>query len=132
MAAYSIGFLKAPSHFPITISSDLNKYPSQVASKYAAAFPGTSIAQTMTQIVQSDEFKYLSDFRNALSHRGALPRFHPFSTVRALPSSIPSNPKSLPADFLFDEPLVPELTTNIRNWVFASFMQLFNEIDQFI
>jgi hypothetical protein len=88
-----------------------------IADAYKREFPGNPFTNLLGVIASSAELANLQDMRNALSHRGCLGRAAFFSTKEDIPYRIPSNPKALPAEFVYDLELVPALTERQMDWL---------------
>ena len=120
-AAYCLGALARPDVFPVTIDRDLRFYPPQVRDTFLKAYPGHLVGDVLADVLGSSEYERLADLRNVLSHRGTLPRsFH--VSVGTGPHArdgafIPSNPKSISSDWLFNQPVDATLTQVLRTWL---------------
>jgi hypothetical protein len=118
-AAYSVGNLVNASQFAMAVAKDLKFYPSTVAQKYLAAFPGDVLSNTMDAVLKSTEFMRLSDLRNVLSHRGTPPRMH-YASVGAMTSNradaIPENLKDLPSNWIYAREVTESLIADLNDW----------------
>lgn len=132
MAAYSIASVIAPIDFPLEKAGHLNKEPRDVASSYRNWLPHDPFSKLLFEVADSNELRELAGLRNALAHRGVLPRQHFLSTVADIPSSIPSNPKALPIDFDYIASLSDETTAVHVSWVCKTTSQLVAAFNDFL
>ena len=110
LASYCLANPVSKLHFPLAQAAHLNKYPRDVAAAYLRFAPRDPFSVQLSAVANSAELESLSNLRNSLAHRGALPRKAFLSTVADIPAAIPSNPKSLAMDFTHDASLSSETT----------------------
>lgn len=132
MAAYGIASVIAPNHFTLKEPNNLNKKPQDVANSYSEWLPDDPFSKLLCEVAKSTELRELADLRNALAHRGVLPQQHFLSTVADTPSTIPSNPKSLPVDFDNSTSLSYETTAIRVSWVCKTTSQLVAAFNVFL
>ena len=132
MAAYAGGSAKGTSSFRLTADADLLKYPRDVASAFLSDYPTHTFTAVLTGTVDDPELRALQDLRNALAHRGILPRKHFLSTIRDTPSAIPSNPRSIAARIAYDAHLGPDTTAQPLGWVVSVLAPLTRGLRQFL
>jgi hypothetical protein len=132
MAAYCTGNALDPTSFPLASAGHLNKDPSQVVKAYRSWVPQERFTNALFQCSESIELKNLANLRNALAHRGILPRQHFLSTTQSIPSAVPSNPKALAMDFSYDTPLDHATTSIHTKWLRHASKQLMVEFKDFL
>lgn len=105
LATYCLGSAIDQGAFLLDKADRLTKYPKDVANAFTRFDPLNPFSRALTSLVASTEYRALLDLRNALAHRGVLPRQANLSTVSDIPATTPSNPKALAVDFVYDDPL---------------------------
>ena len=116
-SSYCIGSIVDSNKFPIVSPNDLRIYPQDVADAFGDRFPQDTLCTKLTEIIKADEFKKLYNYRNFLSHRGALPRQSHLGGNRDGLTFIPKNPSDLSDNWIHDFEL-NEATTRIpREWL---------------
>jgi len=120
MASYGIASLFQLPGFPINTPGNLVQSPEKITDKFVACPSSLRISSITTAITSHPSYQSLRDLRNTLSHRGLLGRQIFFSTSTPIPSTIPTNPKALPAQFDYANKLVPTLTSDCLDWVILS------------
>ena|SRR5437867_894183 len=126
--AYCLGALGHAAAFSISHERDLRFYPADVERAFAQSFPTAKLTGSLSSLLAASEFKDLTDLRNVLSHRGTLPRSF-FLSVGGGPAAktgayVPSNPKSLSSDWVFDRAVDKRLTQSLRDWLGVSLADL--------
>jgi hypothetical protein len=132
LATYCLGAAIDQTAFPLSKAGHLNKYPHDVAEAFARFESSNPFASTLASVVDSPEYRGLSDLRNALAHRGVLPRQVHLSTVSAIAATIPSNPKALAVDFVPDAPLESESTAKHVRWATSALSRLTADFAAFL
>jgi len=132
MATYCVATALSPEHFQLRQEEHLNKTPREIADAYHAWQPSDEFSKLLSNVAKSDEYKKLKNLRNALAHRGTLPRQHFFSTVSDVPSAIPSNPKALGGDFDYTASLSDATTSIHTQWLCHTASQLVSEFNRFL
>lgn len=134
-AAHCLAALTKPNAFPVSVDSDLRFYPTNVRDAFLKTYPEQPLGAVLAEILKSPDYLRLADLRNALSHRGTLPRsFH--VSVGSGPHSkdgafIPSNPKSVSSDWIFDRRVDAALTDACRTWLGPAQVRLIQAIARF-
>ena len=116
MAVYCLASALAPDKLPLSTAKHLNQTPLDVARAIRSWVPGDAFSERPLAFASSPEMQSLADFRNTLAHRGVLPRHHRLSNAVALPSTLPSNPKALAADFNYNADMSPNTTAAHAGW----------------
>ena len=132
MATYCLAAVLSPSHFPLQKDKHLVRSPCKVAKAHLAWLPADSFPQLLWQIAHSSALAELADLRNALAHRGVLPRRHFFSNVVDMPSAVPSNPKALAGNFYYSASLSDATTSIHTRWLCQIASQLVAECNRFL
>lgn len=126
--AYCLGFLAGTREFPMSHERDLRIHPTNVRDMFTSAFPMDSLTSTIASVLAANEYAQLTDLRNALSHRGTLPRSIFLSVgggnAAKAGAFVPSNPKSLSSDWQFDRVVDAELTRPLLGWLGLSLQRL--------
>lgn len=132
MSAYCLASAAYPTQFELKTAKDLDRTTARVNAAFERWNPLDPLTCALSQVGASGELKRLADLRNALAHRGLLPRQHNLSTSQALPSTVPSNPKDLANDFAYTLPLSPATTAVHTSWVTGSVSLLVQGINSFL
>ena len=132
MAAYCAAAALAPTSIPLTAAKHLILRPSEVAAAYRVWEPSDPFTNSLASVASATELRALEDLRNTLAHRGLLPRQHYLSTVSVVPSTVPSNPKALAADFDYKAALGTATTSAHAMWVLNTTSRLVGEFNFFL
>jgi hypothetical protein len=116
MGVYCVAGALAPDHFPLLLPKHLVQAPHDVANAFEAWLPVDPFGNQLTEVAKSVNLKQLADLRNALAHRGVLPRRHFLSNTVQSPSALPSNPKELGDNFDYDAMLSAATTSEHSRW----------------
>jgi len=131
MAAYAAGSALFPEQFLLLEDRDLNKYPKPIANTYLGWRNDDPLSSTLFCIANSVEIKALEDFRNALSHRGVLPRKSFLGNAFDQPAAIPANPKVLASKFDYSDDLGPHITSRHYIWTCSALNSFLIAFDGF-
>ena len=132
-ATYCLAGAFDDKHFPLSDKRKLRgKSGGSFVDKFKAFNSLDPFVVRLDMIWDASEFDALSDLRNALSHRGTLPRKVWFSTVSDLPDTVPFNPKALAENFVHDSPLTAEATAGHVLWVTTVLSELTTEFAEFL
>lgn len=123
---YCIGGIIVPNKFPMSKSKDLKFYPEKVSKLYIEEFPAEQHSISMASFLTDSQLIQLTELRNVLTHRGDIPRMHFGSTVRNIPSAIPSNPKELSQDWDFSLVLEPKIFDDYLKTISQNLDELMN------
>jgi len=133
MMSYAVGAVLASAHFPLTLAGHLQKHPPAIAEAFRSWVPSDAFTATLISVAGSPELIALTHLRNVLSHRGKLPRKHRLSTTDApQPSSLPSNPRALAQDFLYNLDIAPALTRQHATWTTQACSSIVSELYVFL
>lgn len=132
IGTYCVGSALSPRAFPLLNAVHLNRNPIEVAQKYLAWIPSDTFSQQLVKVANSSELTSLADLRNALAHRGVLPRQHFLSNVGTVPSAVPSNPKALAENFVYDGTLSHATTSVPTAWLRQTTSQVVNAFRDFL
>lgn len=124
-AAFCLGNLLLPNHFPMQDSRDLRFYPEDVARRFKRCFSGTAQVSAMGAVLAASEFRIVSDLRNALSHRVSPPRCHSLvGGDSAGRTTIPRNLRDLPQNWTHTIALEAATFNALGAWLTDSLDQL--------
>lgn len=132
MATYCLCSALAPAVFPLSSAKHLNQSPVVVARilrRWASSDP---FSEKLESVAVSSEFQELSDFRNTLAHRGVLPRHHRLSNAVVLPSTLPSNPKALAEELMYDHEMGPDTTQRHTLWTSRTCSDIVGDLYTFL
>lgn len=132
LASYCLGNPVSKVHFPLAQAGHLKKYPRDVATAYVIFAPDDPFSVQLSAIANSPKFESLSNLRNSLAHRGALPRKAFLSNFADIPAAIPSNPKALALDFTHDASMSDETTAEHVRWTVQELSLLTAEFLNFL
>lgn len=100
-STYWVGTILKPTWFPSN-SKALGLYPTDVAQKFEADFPEDTLTKQMVQCVHNTTYAETKAIRDALSHRGMLPRRFYRGGERDGMATMPTNPKDLSNQWQYD------------------------------
>lgn len=129
MAVYCVAAVLCPSCFALLEAKHLKKYPMNVAKAYGNWLSTDSFSLLLLQVASSDEFEELKGLRDALAHRGVLPRKISLSEK---PSTMPSNPKDLAEHFDYATSLNDETTSIHTLWLRQTTSKLVSAFNDFL
>ena len=132
LAVYCLANPVSRVHFPLMQADHLKRYPRAVAAAFLRFEPHDPLSIRLSAIANSPELESLSDLRNSLAHRGALPRKAFLSNVGDIPAAIPSNPQALALDFTHDSSLSTETTAQHARWAGQELSALTTEFLSFL
>lgn len=134
LAAYCAGSLRRPALLPASKPGHLSKYSKDVVDAFNRQFAGDPISVALDNPLSNKWWLPLFEFRNALMHRGSLPRQHFFTNVPAMerPSAVPSNPKALSDDWSYDVDLDPSTFEALYADVLATINALVTALESFL
>jgi hypothetical protein len=134
LAAYCAASLRRPSLLKITKPGHLNKYASQVVDSFMAAFPLDALSEALDAPMQTAWWSTLFEFRNALMHRGSLPRRTFLTNVPSMDraSAVPGNPKALSDDWSYDFELTPDAFVELYSAILSAINTLIAEVKAFL
>jgi hypothetical protein len=133
-AAYCAASLRRPSLVPISRPGHLSKYAKDVVELFERQFPDDQLVTALSGPVESAWWSSLFDFRNALMHRGSLPRMHFLTNVPSMdrPSAVPSNPKALSDTWSYDFDLASSTFEQLYSTILATINELMAELQAFL
>ena len=132
MATHCLAAEVAPQHFRLLEDKDLKGDIPQITDRYVAWAPSDDFTRELKQVSVSSHLCSLTDLRNVLAHRGTLTRQHFLSTVRDVPSTIPSKPKLLHRNLRHGAPLSAETTSTHVQWVSETCSRLVGSFSHFL
>jgi len=109
-AAYACVSQAFPADYPITLDKNLRITSEKIFEKLKKKLAGSEIINAMNNILNDPKYAEISNFRNYLSHRGALPRQQYFAVGSAAAdraSTVSGNPIRLASTWIYDFELVP-------------------------
>lgn len=112
-SCYWVGAILKPSELPSSAKAVSRLYPVDIARIFVAVFPEDSFSQQMERCVHEPMHAEMREVRDALSHRGMLPRHFYRGGERNGMATMPTNPKDLSNEWQYDL-LIDERTTAIR------------------
>ena len=115
-STYWVGAILKPSKFPSN-SKALKLYPVDIAKKFEADFPEDSLSKQMVRCVHEPTYAEMKDVRDALSHRGMLPRHFYRGGERNGMATMPTNPKDLSNQWQYDLSIDERTTATRRQWL---------------
>lgn len=133
LSSYCVGSLANPVAFPISVAKDLDFRVAEVLKRFKNTFPSSPVSTTLEQVISCDDYQQLSNFRNALAHRGTPPRTHYAENFGPgdKPSAIMSNPKALPSDWQFAFELSDTAMQPVKKFVLDSVSKLIVSLETF-
>jgi hypothetical protein len=132
LAAYCFAAASGDTNFKLANARDLSQTPANVSHAFKNWVPADRFTLLLDATLKSTSYISLSDMRNALAHRGVLPRKVMLSTVADVPSLIPGNPKSLGLDFGYDDALGADTTGRHAEWTTDTLSQLSKSLGEFV
>lgn len=119
LGCYGIATRICPGEFKVDAAA-LKLYPRDVANRMLAVWPNEQSVAALKSLVESSEYKELKDMRDALAHRGPLPRrFHKGGDTDGQ-AFLPAEPKASPLEWEFSLSVEPTLTGRHLEWLAAS------------
>ena len=115
-STYWVGAILKPRKFPSN-SKALKLYPINIAKKFEADFPEDSLSKQMIRCVHEPTYAEMKDVRDALSHRGMLPRHFYRGGERNGMATMPTNPKDLSNQWQYDLSIDERTTATRRQWL---------------
>jgi hypothetical protein len=128
VASYAAAASLSVPSFPLTSDAHLRIMPRDVSDAFRKGYPNEKFTLILFDTIQSENYNALKDLRNALSHRGILPRRHFLSNHAVRPSAVPSNPKSMAENHAYDSVLGVQTTATPVKWLHASIGPLTAEL----
>jgi len=115
-STYWFGAILKPGKFPAS-SKALKLYPVDIAKKFEVDFPGDSLSKQMIRCVHEPMYAEMKDVRDALSHRGMLPRQFYRGGERNGMATMPTNPKDLSNQWQYNLSIDERTTAIRRQWL---------------
>ena len=119
LGCYGIAVRLRPGDFKVDAGA-LRLYPPDVACKMFAVWPDEEAVAALKALVKSTEYKELKDMRDALAHRGPLPRRFHKGGENDGQAFLPDQPKASPLDWEFSLSVEPTLTGRYLAWLAKS------------
>lgn len=115
LGCYGIAARLSPEEFQVDAAT-LKLYPRDVASRMSAVWPNEEAVATLKSLVESSDYKELKDMRDALAHRGPLPRRFHKGGENDGQAFLPAEPKASPLEWEFSLSVDPTLTGRHLEW----------------
>lgn len=131
---YCLASIKDESNFKFDSEKTLsNIRPDTVLSLFSKHYPSISLTQLLISVCKDQNYKDLKKFRDFFSHRGTLNRAHYFTIGdgSSLITAIPSNPKEISTNWLFNIHLNESLIKAKCDWTVKTINLLIGEIEEF-
>lgn len=130
-ASYCIGSIVDSDTFPIEIQKDLKIYPKDVSKNFNKRFSQDSLSIVLDKTIKAAEFEIIKEYRDFLSHRGALPRHAYVGGNKHGSAFIPENPRDLSDNWKPTFELNDYSTRGIRKWLEATLSNCIAELHSF-
>jgi hypothetical protein len=139
---YALGACLKPNEYPLESRDDFRGVSlTSTLRLFETHYPNDSLTKTMGDVCRSTEMQLLGEYRDTLTHRGALPRTHTHVarrvdgnvTVKAFVKpdlvgvAVPQNPKSNPRDWMPTMSLEQGALDDLRRWLGATVGDLLRE-----
>jgi hypothetical protein len=134
---YCLGACLAAGQFPASTPKDLRSANiDTITKRFETAHPADPLTLMMMKVKASAELEAITEHRDALTHRGTMPRTQYYRATG--PSAevavgfpervtIPINPKDVPANWLVEQELGPAATEGARLWLGSTLNSLLVE-----
>jgi len=131
-----IGVMLKKPGFSDEHPGDLRLHPEKITEMFERAFPSDRLARAMREVVEDEHWKSAKETRDAMSHRGALPRYidsnwkEPVPALYA-PIFVTRKPKDHPKDWgPTDHPLQTAIA--VHAWLVGATTKLLMWGSQFV
>jgi len=116
-STYFVGAILKPDNFPSEFESLKYLYPQNIMEKFVANFHGDVLTDKMKKCVDDRMYIVMRDMRDALSHRGELPRSFYRGGERNGMATMPINPKDTSDLWRYDFSIDENTTTARHQWL---------------